>query len=153
LAVDEFLHVVIRQELTHLPVAANLEKAQFLRSPGISRNAFNIDEGGRLTIERGAVEAEIDSQMRLHPLPGASAALIAVCVEGVAELPLEEVLRLLLGNITAALHEIIITWMKMSSSSTMTVLTPKCSNSTSLPQHSLMQAWGSLLRMASAREN
>jgi hypothetical protein len=45
LAIDEFLHVIVGEELTHLTVATELEEAKFFRSPGISSNALDGDKG------------------------------------------------------------------------------------------------------------
>ncbi len=96
LPVDQLLHVVVGEKLPHLAIAPILQETQLFRSPWVGSDAFDGNERGGLAIERGAVEAEINGEVGVDPLPCPAAAFVADSVERVCELFLEEGLRFLL---------------------------------------------------------
>lgn len=104
LPVNKFVHLVIRKKLFELPIASVLQIADLFFGPGISSDAFD----GYLIwchfVETAAVEAEIDSEMSVHPLSGPPSAFVADSVERVLKLGLEEGFCLFFGDVVLGLH-------------------------------------------------
>lgn len=108
LPVNKLMHLVIRKKLFELPISSILQKANLFFGPGISSDAFDGDFIGGHFVETAAVEAEIDSEVSIHPLPGPPSAFVTDSVERVLELGLEEGFCLFFGDVVLGLHVLII---------------------------------------------